>query len=147
MLIGIPSCVGPRLLFNLCAMGHGDEIAIVDGNYPAETQASGPGGAVRADGVGVVEMLEAILQLIPLDEAVEQAIFHATVGGDGQSLAPVHLDMRAACARRYPGRAAAGLPGAEFYARVGGAHTIVATGERRLYGNVILRKGVIRPAS
>ena len=47
MLIGIPSILGPELLATLRAMGHGDEIALVDGNYPAQDHAR---RLVRADG-------------------------------------------------------------------------------------------------
>ena len=144
MLIGIPAILGPQLLFNLCAMGHGDEIAIVDGNYPADAHSAGKGGLIRADGHGIADILDAILCVLPIDDD-EAAIFHATVGGDGKTLAPVHTQIRRICARRHPGRAVAALTAADFYPRVGRAHTIVATSELRLYANVILRKGVIAP--
>jgi L-fucose mutarotase len=146
MLIGIPACLGPQLLCNLRAMGHGDEIALVDGNYPAQSHAAGAGGLVRADGLTLLPLLEAILAVMPLDRFVEHAVLHSTVNGDGHTLAPVHREMRSLVERRLPRSAVAALPGEAFYARVGHAHTIVATSEPRLYSNVILRKGVIEPA-
>jgi L-fucose mutarotase len=142
MLIGLPPILGPDLLFTLRAMGHGDEIALVDGNYPAQEHAR---RLVRADGHGVPEVLDAILCVLPVDDFVPQAIFRATVAGDPDVLDPVHDDIVAVCARRAPGHPVVPLVGDAFYGRVRAAHTIVATSEPRLYGNVIVRKGVIRP--
>ena len=64
MLKNIPKIVSPQLLKILCEMGHGDEIVIADGNFPAETCGK---RVVRADGLGGEEMLDAVLSLIPLD--------------------------------------------------------------------------------
>lgn len=72
MLIGIPSILGPDLLATLRAMGHGDEIAIVDGNYPALEHAR---RLIRADGHDIIAILDAILQVMPVDDFVPQAIF------------------------------------------------------------------------
>lgn len=142
MLIGIPSLLGPDLLATLRSMGHGDEIAIVDANYPAQEHAR---RLIRADGHGLVAVLDAILQVTPVDDFVPQALFRATVKGDPDLLDPVHADIVAVCARRAPGFAVVPLSGDAFYNRVRAAHTIVATSEPRLYGNVIIRKGVIYP--
>ena len=145
MLIGIPSCLGPQLLYNLRAMGHGDEIAIVDANYPSLRDAKGPGGLVRADGVGLVELLDAILGVMPLDDDVVHAAVHTTLGNDGVTLGPVHHEIAAVMERRGLRKKLAPMAGASFYDRVRGAHTLLASGEPRLYANIILRKGVIRP--
>lgn len=142
MLIGIPPLLGPDLLSVLRAMGHGDEIAIVDGNYPAEQDAA---RLVRCDGHGVVPVLDAILSVLPVDDFVPEALFRASVKGDPALADPVHREIEAVCARRAPGRRVVALSGPDFYARVKAAHAVVATGERRLYGNVIVRKGVIHP--
>ena len=72
MLIGLPPILGPDLLYALRSMGHGDEIALVDGNYPAQDHAR---RLVRADGHGVIALIEAILAVMPLDTAVSAAIF------------------------------------------------------------------------
>jgi L-fucose mutarotase len=142
MLIGIPAILGPELLFTLRSMGHGDEIALVDANYPAQEHAR---RLVRADGHGVPALLDALLEVTPVDDFVPQALFRATVKGDPDLTDPVHDDIIAVCARRAPDFAVVPLVGDAFYTRVRQAHTIVATGEPRLYGNVIVRKGVIRP--
>lgn len=143
MLIGIPSLLGPDFLATLRAMGHGDEIALVDANYPAQEHAR---RLVRADGHGLPAVLDAVLQVMPVDEFVPQAIFRAMVNGNSDTPDPVHLDVIEICARRAPGFAVVPLPGPAFYSRVKTAHTIVATSEPRLHGNVIIRKGVIYPS-
>ncbi|MDP3961330.1 MAG: RbsD/FucU domain-containing protein [Pseudorhodobacter sp.] len=140
MLIGIPPILGPDLLYTLRAMGHGDELAIVDGNYPAQEHAR---RLVRADGHGVLALLEAILTVLPLDRDSPAAIFRASVNGDPSQSAPIHAAIEAACRRRAPGFAVVALAGADLYPRIRAAHTIVATSELQLYANVILRKGVI----
>lgn len=142
MLIGIPALLGPQLLAMLRAMGHGDEIALVDGNYPAQEQAH---RLIRADGHHLVPMLDAILSVLPVDDAVPEALFRASVKGDPLLADPVHHEMEAICARRAPGRKVVALAGADFYQRVRSAHAVVATSEPRLYANIIIRKGVIYP--
>ncbi len=145
MLIGIPSCLGPQLLFNLRAMGHGDELAIVDGNYPGQTDARGTGGLVRADGIGMIQLLDAILKVMPIDDAVANGVMIATVGGDGQTLDPIHHSMIETVSKRSAGTRVLQMKGPEFYARVKSAHTLIASSEPCLYANIILRKGVIKP--
>jgi L-fucose mutarotase len=142
MLIGIPALLGPELLAILRGMGHGDEIALVDGNYPAEQQAS---RLVRADGHHLIPVLDAILSVLPVDDAVPEALFRASVKGDPSLADPVHHEIEAICAKRAPGRKVVALAGADFYARVKSAHAIIATSEPRLYANIIIRKGVIYP--
>jgi L-fucose mutarotase len=142
MLIGLPPILGPELLATLRAMGHGDEIAIVDGNYPAQEHAR---RLVRADGHGILPVLDAILAVLPLDEAVPAAIFRAALDNDPAKSAPIHAGIDALCGSRRPGFAVVPLPGSELYARIRGAYAIVATSECALFANVILRKGVIRP--
>ncbi|MBD0415970.1 RbsD/FucU family protein [Oryzicola mucosus] len=142
MLIGIPAILGPELLFTLRSMGHGDEIALVDGNYPAHEHGR---RLIRADGIELIEMLDAILQVMPVDDFVEQALFRYVVKGDPAHLEPVHHEMTEVCARRVPGFDIAALDTTAFYTRVRNAHTVVATSEPRLYANIVIRKGVVRP--
>ncbi|PBC11599.1 RbsD/FucU domain-containing protein [Mesorhizobium sp. WSM3859] len=142
MLIGVPSLLGPQFLATLRAMGHGDEIAIVDGNYPAEEQAR---RLIRVDGHHIIPVLDAVLSVLPVDEAVPEALFRASVNGDPALADPVHREMEAVCARRAPGHKVVALAGPDFYARVKVAHAIVATSEPRLFANIIIRKGVIHP--
>ena len=142
MLIGINPLLGPELLSTLRAMGHGDEIAIVDGNYPAQTDAA---RLVRADGHGLLPVLAAILSVLPIDMAVPDAIFRAVNAASPERPDPVHEELEALCARMRPERRVTPLPPAQFYARVKAAHTVVATSEPRFFANVILGKGVIAP--
>lgn len=144
MLIGLPSILGPELLFTLRAMGHGDEIALVDGNYPAQDHAR---RLVRADGHGIIALLEAVLTVLPLDRDTPHAVFRASLNNDPGQRAAIHDRIEAAVAARAPGHAVQALPGAALYPRIRAAHTIVATSEPQPFANVILRKGVILPAT
>ena len=140
MLIGIPPLLGPDLLYSLRAMGHGDEIAIVDANYPAQEHAR---RLVRADGHGLVALLTAILAVLPLEAAPVPAILRAAQGNDPAKCGPIHREMDALFARLVPAARVQVLDGAQLYPRVRAAHTVVASGEMALYANVILRKGVV----
>jgi L-fucose mutarotase len=143
MLKGINPLLGPELLACLRAMGHGDEIALVDGNYPGLEHGR---RLIRMDGHGVIPVLDAILSVMPVDDFVPQAIFRAIVKGQPDLLAPVHEEMVATCAKHAPGFEVVPLAGEDFYPRVIAAHAVVQTSEPRLHGNIILRKGVIYPA-
>ena len=142
MLKGIDPILSPELLATLRAMGHGDEIAIVDGNYPGVEHAR---RLIRLDGVALIPALDAVLSVMPIDDFVEEAIFRSTYRQERDTLEPVHGEIIACCARHEPARAVVPLVGADFYDRVRAAHTLVQTSEPRLYANVILRKGVIYP--
>ena len=142
MLIGIAALLGPEFLAILRAMGHGDEIAIVDGNYPAEEHAR---RLVRADGHGLPEVLDAVLTVLPVDDFVPEALFRSTIKTDATTLDPVHHQLIAVCARHAPNAVVVPLVGDAFYGRVKAAYAVVATGEPRLYANIIIRKGVIYP--
>lgn len=142
MLKGIDPILSPELLATLRSMGHGDEIAIVDGNYPGVEHAR---RLIRLDGVPLVAVLNAVLSVLPIDDFVEDAIFRSTFRQERDTLEPVHQEILACCARHEPARTVVPLVGADFYNRVRAAHTLVQTGEPRLYANVILRKGVIYP--
>ena len=144
MLIGLPAILGPDLLFTLRAMGHGDEIALVDGNYPAQGHAR---RLVRADGHGVLALLTAILQVLPLDRTVPAAIFRAGLNNDPARTGRIHHEIDALCADLVPDFAVLPLSGEALYPRIRDAHTIIASSEPELFGNVILRKGVLTPSS
>lgn len=142
MLKNIDPILSPELLSTLRAMGHGDEIAIVDGNYPGVEHAR---RLIRLDGLPLVPVLNAILSVMPIDDFVEEAIFRSTYRQERDRLEPVHSEIIDCCARHEPERTVVPLVGADFYNRVRAAHTLVQTGEPRLYANVVLRKGVIYP--
>jgi len=143
MLIGIPPLLGPELLAVLRSMGHGDEIAIVDGNYPAVDHAR---RLVRADGHGILAVVEAVLTVMPLDRAVPAALFRASLNNDPIQRGEIHSRIDALFARMAPGMPVVPLSGEALYPRIRAAHAIIATSELALFANVILRKGVIGPA-
>ncbi len=144
MLKNIPPILGPELLAILRAMGHGDEIAIVDANYPADS--AGP-ALVRMDGLSATDVLEAVLTLMPLDDFVDQAAFCMQVVGEANRREPVMDQFETIVQRHEPAMGLASLERFSFYERVRGAYAIVQTGERRLYGNILLKKGIVRPDS
>ena len=141
MLKGIDPLLSPELLMILRSMGHGDEIAIVDANYPAATDAR---RLVRMDGHQATAVLAGILSLLPLD-ADRQAAFRPGIKGDPAFLEPIMQRFQEIISQYEPQVRLEALMDEAFYSRVKSAFAIVASGERALYGNVILRKGVIKP--
>jgi L-fucose mutarotase len=142
VLKGIDPILGPELLMTLRAMGHGDEIAIVDANYPADTDAR---RLVRMGGLDAPRLVDAILSLMPLDNFVEQAVFRPGINDDAEHCEPIMLEFERIVFKYNPKVRIVPLPGETFYGRVRNAYAVVASGERRLYGNLILRKGIIGP--
>jgi L-fucose mutarotase len=140
MLIGLPPILGPELLFTLRAMGHGDEIALVDGNYPAQEHAR---RLIRADGLGLAALLRAILHILPIESLAPGGIFRAALNNDPAQRGAIHDEIDAICHELRPGLGVQALSGAELYPRIRAAHAIVATSEPALYANVILRKGAL----
>ena len=142
MLKGFDPLLTPDLLSTLRAMGPGDEIAVVDANYPAAS--AGP-PVIRLDGVPADAAVNAILSVMPLDDFVPDAAWCMAVVGDPEAEQPIFDSFREALARHESGEfTLTKLERFGFYARVEGCFAVVATGERRLYGNVILKKGVVR---
>jgi L-fucose mutarotase len=143
VLKGIPSIVGPDLLHALRSMGHGDDIAIVDANFPSASSAA---RLVRADGHSATDVLGAILALLPIDDLHADPLRTMEVTDDPRSIPPIVAEFEriASDAERRSLRARA-LPRQQFYAAARAAYVIVATGEARLYGNVLIRKGVVAP--
>lgn len=132
MLKGIPKMISPELLKLLCEMGHGDQLVIADGNFPAASCAQ---RLVRLDGHGTSEVLEAILTLFPLDEAPDTALgVMATQDG---SKPEIWTDYAAYCDRLNE------IERFAFYEQAKTAYCIIATSESALYANVLLTKGVI----
>ena len=140
MLKGISKIISPELLKLLCEMGHGDEIVIADGNFPAVTNAKRLG---RADGIGGVEMLDAVLSLIPLDTyAEENFMLMQTTQGDPT---PTIWEEYFKVANAKDDNVRVGnLERFAFYERAKNAFAVIATGEGAVYANIILKKGVIK---
>lgn len=142
MLKGLDPLLGPELLATLRAMGHGDEIAITDANYPAVSHAK---RLVRMDGHSAPRILDAILSIMPLDRDVPEAAFRPCAYGDCERLEPIYVEFQDIINRHDAGIVLVPISGQPFYDRIKDAYAIVASGEERLYGNIILRKGVIAP--
>jgi L-fucose mutarotase len=111
-------------------MGHGDEIAIVDGNYPGVEHAR---RLIRLDGHRLIPVLNAVLSVLPIDDIVPEAIFRSTVKAERDKLDPVHEEMIDCCALHEPHRQVVPLVGQDFYGRVRAAHALIQTSEPRLY--------------
>lgn len=140
MLRGLDPLLTPDLLHALAAMGHGDTITLVDANYPATRGRR----VIALPGTGVVAALRAVLSVLPLDTFVAEPAATMHVVGDAAAIPPVVAEMNAAL-DAVGGGPAAGIERYAFYARAEQGYAIVATGERRFYGNIILTKGVIAP--
>lgn len=141
MLKNISPIISPELLKILSEMGHGDEIVIGDGNFPSKTM---NGRVVRADGHGGAEMLDAILALFPLDTYAEyNMMLMEVVPGD-----PVETpiwDEYKKIAKKHEGDnvRVENIERFAFYERAKKAFAVIATGEKALYANLIIKKGVI----
>ena len=137
MLIGLPPLLGPDLLFALRAMGHGDEIALVDGNYPAAEHAR---RLIRADGIDLVSMLRAVLQVLPIEAAGR-----ASLNNDPAQMGAIHHEIANVCTASGQNFTLTALGGGALYPRIKSAYAIVATSETAFYANVILRKAAFNP--
>lgn len=141
MLKGIPAILSPELLKVLAEMGHGDEIVLADGNFPAESMGKNA-LVIRADGHSVPEILDAVLQLMPLDNYVEQPA--ALMESSGTAVPPIWEDYRALLQKHGEDpQAVEMMERFAFYERAKKAYAIVATGETAIYANILLKKGVI----
>lgn len=144
MLKGISPLLSPELLKVLCEMGHGDTIVIADGNFPAE--AMGKGGIVlRMDGHGVPELLEAILEVFPLDQYVEKpvSLMERCEGDNADVSIWKTYDRLIAAAEERGTSVILKLERFAFYEEAKKAYCIIATSETSQYANVILQKGCV----
>jgi L-fucose mutarotase len=139
MLKGISKYIGPDLLATLHRMGHGDEIVLADAHFPGHSL--GP-QVLRADGVGVAQLLEGILPLFELDTSALPLAMMQIAAGDRLDSA-VEQEYMHVIRQHAPGAPAPErIERHAFYARARGAYAIVLSGETRKYGNLILKKGV-----
>jgi L-fucose mutarotase len=140
MLVGISPLIGPDLLALLHRMGHGDEVVLADAHFPGESVGQ---RLLRADGLRIAPLLDAILPLLALDSYVEHpVIMMAVVPGD--ALDPtVEAGYRAVIDKYWPETPPIQrLERFTFYERARQAFAVVMTGETDKYGNIILKKGV-----
>lgn len=144
MLKGIPQILSPEFLKVLCEMGHSDRIVIADGNFPAESMGK-DAIVIRCDGHGVPELLDAILQVIPLDTYVEKPMNLMEVMPGDPVKTPI-WDTYKEIVAKHDERGAACVGNIErfqFYEEAKKAYAIIATGESAVYANVMLQKGVV----
>lgn len=121
-------------------MGHGDEIVIADGNFPAASHAQ---NLIRLDGLNIPEILEAILTLMPLDPYAEAAIFYM-MHGEEVATPPIWSEYETILTKTENSNfTPTKLERFQFYDQAKQAYTIIATSDQALYANVILKKGVI----
>ena len=146
MLKGVPGILSPELLKVLCEMGHSDRLVIADGNFPAESMGK-DAIVIRMDGHGIPEILDAILQVFPLDTYVDHPVNLMQVM-PGDNVATPIWDTYKAIIRKHDlrGEQVVGeIERFEFYEQTKSCYAIIATGETALYANVMLQKGVVTP--
>ena len=145
MLKGISPLISPELLKALAQMGHGDELVIADGNFPCHSVGKNS-IVVRADGHGVPEILAAVLELIPLDTYTEKPVaLMEVVKGDTCGTPEIWHIYEEILTKYEPDHH--GIDYTErfaFYERAKGAYLIIATGEKAIYANILLKKGVVK---
>ncbi len=141
MLKKISPIISPMLLKVLCEMGHGDEIVLADSNFPAQSTARGH-EFIRADGIGVLDLLEAILPLFPLD-TYDHENFMVMQVVDGDPIPEIWNDFEKTIKNYNPDGYITYIERFAYYERARNAYAVVATGETAPYANVILKKGII----
>ncbi len=143
ILKGVPSIINPTLLAALARMGHGDEIVLADANFPAASVAAHTtlGAEIRIDGTGIVELLEAIMKLLPLDPVAKNTLFmemmpeHKAAGWE----TPIWAKYLGVIAASGETAQTGEIERMAFYERAKTAFAVVSTGETALYGNLIVR--------
>lgn len=141
MLKGISPLISPELLKILMEMGHGDELCIGDGNFPAASIAQ---RLVRLDGHGVTEILDAILALYPLDTYVDAPVALMQIVPGDHVVPTIWDDYKAVIASHEGDRKIENVERFAFYERAKKCYAVVATGETALYANIIIKKGVVK---
>lgn len=144
MLKGIPKIISPELLKALAEMGHGDTLVIADGNFPAESIGKNA-IVIRYDAIGVTPLLEAILELFPLDTYVQKPVSLMEVVAGDTVETPIWEEYKT-CIRQVDARGDEAVENIErfaFYEKAKHAYLVIATSESALYANIILQKGVV----
>ncbi len=139
VLSGIHPILVGDLLAALDRLGHGDELVVADANFPAYRVGA---TVVETPGLPSPAVVEAIRTVIPLDEYEAESVLLMRAEGDERPTVQHELVAAAAA----PDERVAELERFAFYERARAARLVVRTGEPRPYGNLILRKGVVRDA-
>lgn len=142
MLKGIPKVISPELLKTLSEMGHTDTLVLGDANFTGESFARQSGcRIIRADGIGAVRLLDAVLELFPLDTDSENPVM--LMACDKNLEITVWNEYKAIVKSHYPEAGVGFYERHQFYTEAKKAYCIVLTGEEAIYANIILKKGVI----
>ena len=146
MLKGLDPLLSPELLYVLQSMGHGDDLVVVDRNFPAASVAAATtsGTLVRLDGADVVQATRAILSVFPIDTFVDPAWWRMEVVGAPDEIPPVQQDVQAVVdAAEGRNRPFASIERMGFYDVAKQAYAVVSTSELRGYACFIFKKGVV----
>ena len=142
MLLNIDPVLGPELLRVLRAMGHGDELAIVDANFPAASHSQ---NVLRYDGISATKILDAVMSVLPLDSYVDYPVqTMQVVNAPNETPQIVDEFIKIIKNANNVSVKFKSIERCEFYSRVKNVFCVVVSGENRLYGNIILKKGVIK---
>ncbi len=143
MLKNVPKLLSPELLKILCEMGHGDEIVLADANFPAEALAK---RVIRADGIGGVALLSALLTVMPLDTYSERnfLLMELTESDKKKGNPPIWNAYEEVANSLDPNVRTGYLERFDFYERAKNAYAVIASGEEAVYANILLKKGVIQ---
>ena len=148
MLKGIDNRLNAEVLYALRAMGHGDTLVIADTNFPSDAIARQTvlGDLLRMDNLTAAEVAQAVLSVLPLDTFVDDFAGRMEVVGAAAEIPAVQAEVQAVinAAEGRP-RPMVGIERFDFYERAKHAYAVIQSGERRFYGCIILRKGVIPP--
>jgi len=143
MLKGVPTTISPELMQVMMSMGHGDEIVIADGNFPADSHAD---RLVRCDGLSGLQVIEGILKFLPIDTFVDDVAVVMQPVDANTPEPPIWEGFRRALERAESRKIPlTPIDRFDFYDRARAAYAIVATSETALYANLILKKGVVAP--
>lgn len=148
MLKGIDPRLNAEVLYVLKSMGHGDVLIICDTNFPADSVAreTAYGDLLRMDNLTAAEVAEAVLSVMPLDTFVDDFAGRMQVVDAPDEVPPVQAEVQAAIdkAEGQP-RPMIGIERFAFYDMAKDSYAVIQSGERRFYGCIMLRKGVIPP--
>ena len=146
MLKGIPKILPPELLKVLCEMGHGDTLCIADGNFP-RSPINKNAAIIRMDGHNIPEVLEAILELLPIDSYTDSPVLLMKLleRDEGKVKTPI-WDKYEQIISKYDERGGNAIKHVErfdFYKEANKCYCVINTGESAIYANIIIQKGIV----
>lgn len=141
MLKNINPLLSPDLLHALRSMGHRQDLAIVDANFPCDPKSR----VIRLDGISATDVLSAVLSVMPLEVEEPSTAWRMIADSTPDKILPIFEEFTSIVGQNAPGTALTAIEPNEFKDKASNSYAVVITGERRLYGGIIVRKGVIPP--